>query len=120
MKFAKIIAWLGLISMTSVLLHGFINGNFFSDGKTLLSNPWGLVSFMDLYVGFFLMALWILFREEKSYLKILWFILLMVFGFFTGALYVLIQLYRSQGDWLSFFLGHQKERLIKQSIKNRS
>ncbi|CCV66593.1 hypothetical protein BN85315720 [Paracholeplasma brassicae] len=39
MKFVKIIAWLGLISMTPVLLHGFINENFFSDGKTLLANP---------------------------------------------------------------------------------
>ena len=56
----------------------------------------------------------------KHYFQTLWFILLMVFGFFIGALYVLIQLYRSQGDWLSFFLGHQKERLLKQSIKNRS
>lgn len=65
MKLAKIIAWIGLLSMTTVLLNGFINGNFFSDGKTLLNNPWGLVSFIDLYVGFFLMAIWIVFREEK-------------------------------------------------------
>jgi general stress protein CsbA len=117
MKFAKIIAWLGLISMTAVLLHGFINGNFFSDGKTLLSNPWGLVSFIDLYVGFFLMALWILFREEKTYLKVLWVISLLVFGFLTGALYVLIHLYRSQDDFLTFFLGHQKDRLLNQKTK---
>ncbi len=38
-------------------------------------------------------------------MAILWVILMMALGFFTGALYTLIALYRSQGDWKQFFLG---------------
>jgi len=51
MKIAKLIAWIGLIAMSAVLVNGFVNGNFGIDGAELLENPWGLVSFVDLYVG---------------------------------------------------------------------
>lgn len=51
MKVAKLLAWIGVIAMTVVLLNGFINGNFGQDGGELLANPWGIVSLIDLYVG---------------------------------------------------------------------
>ena len=112
MKTAKIIAWLGLLGMTAVLLNGFINGNFAQDGSELLANPWGIVSLVDLYAGFALFSLWIAFREKTILGAIIWIILMMVLGFFTGSLYVLIVLYRSKGDWLYFFLGEKKDKLI--------
>lgn len=117
MKFAKIIAWLGVIAMTAVLLNGFINGDFGKDGGELLRNPWGVVSFVDLYVGFALFSLWIGFREKNIFLAVFWILLMMVLGFFTGSLYVLIALYRSKGDWLSFFFGERKEELIAKAPK---
>lgn len=112
MKIAKIIAWLGLFAMTAVLLNGFINGNFAEDGSALLANPWGLVSFVDLYVGFALFSVWIAFRETKVISAIFWILLMMVLGFFTGSLYMLVALYQSKGDWLTFFLGKRKEALL--------
>jgi hypothetical protein len=112
MKIAKLIAWLGLLAMTAVLLNGFINGSFSVDGAELLANPWGIVSLVDLYVGFALFSIWIAFREKSFMAAVIWIILMVVFGFFTGSLYVLINLYRSKGDWLAFFLGGRKETLI--------
>lgn len=112
MKIAKIIAWLGLFAMTAVLLNGFINGDFAEDGSALLANPWGLVSFVDLYVGFALFSVWIAFRETNIVSAILWILLMMVLGFFTGSLYMLIALYQSKGDWADFFLGKRKEALL--------
>ena len=113
MKIAKIIAWLGLLAMTAVLVNGFINGNFAEDGSALLANPWGLVSFVDLYVGFALFSVWIAFRETNIVAAIVWILLMMVLGFFTGSLYMLIALYQSKGDWLTFFLGKRKDALLK-------
>jgi hypothetical protein len=113
MRIAKIIAWLGVIAMTAVLLNGFINGDFGQDGGELLRNPWGIVSLIDLYVGFALFSLWIGFREKSVLMAVIWIILMMVLGFFTGSLYVLIALYHSKGDWLKFFLGSRKEQLLK-------
>ena len=107
MKAAKLLAWTGLLAMSAVLVYGFTVGNFGEDGGAILANPWGIVSLVDLYTGFALFSGWILFREKSLPVAILWVILMMVLGFFTGALYTLIVLYRSQGDWERFFLGHR-------------
>ena len=115
MKIAKIVAWIGLLGMTVVLLNGFINGDFGQDGAELLANPWGVVSLVDLYAGFLLFSVWIAFREKSVISAVIWIILMMVLGFFTGSLYVLIVLYQSKGDWLWFFLGARKDRLLKQN-----
>lgn len=112
MKVAKIIAWFGLFAMTAVLINGFVNGDFAKDGGELLANPWGVVSFVDLYVGFALFSIWIAYREKNLFSAIIWIVLMMVLGFFTGSLYMLIALYRSKGDWLLFFLGDRKGDII--------
>ena len=107
MKAAKLLAWTGLLAMSAVLVYGFTIGNFGEDGGAILANPWGIVSLVDLYTGFALFSGWILFREKSLPVAIVWVILMMVLGFFTGALYTLIALYRSHGDWERFFLGHR-------------
>lgn len=114
MKIAKIIAWIGLLAMTGALLNGFINGDFAQDGGELLANPWGVVSIVDLYVGFVLFSFWIAFREKGLVGAVIWIILMMVLGFFTASLYVLIALTKSKGDWLSFFLGARRKDLLDQ------
>ncbi len=115
MKLAKIIAWIGLLAMTAALLNGFVNGNFSQDGSALLANPWGVVSLVDLYVGFVLFSMWIAFREKHVAASVIWIILMMVLGFFTASLYVLIALTKSKGDWLTFFLGDRKAVLVDET-----
>lgn len=115
MKAAKVVAWFGLISMFIAITNGFINGNFRANGSELLANPWGIVSLIDLYVGFFLFSFWIVFREKYLFAKIIWVTLMMILGFFTASLYVLITLQQSRGDWLYFFLGDRKDKLLKQT-----
>jgi hypothetical protein len=105
MKLAKIVSLLGLLAMTFVLIYGFIVGDFLSDGAELLSNPWGIVSFVDLYVGFILFSGWIIFREKSILTAIIWVFFMMVLGFFTGALYTFFALQKSNGDWRRFWLG---------------
>jgi len=112
MKVGKMIAWIGLFAMTAVLLNGFINGSFTADGAALLANPWGIVSLIDLYVGFALFSMWIAFREKNKVLMVGWIAAMMVFGFFAGSLYVLVVFYQSKGDWLAFFLGSRKTDIL--------
>lgn len=95
MKTTKILAFLGFLAMTFALLNGFINGDFFEDGSVILNNPWGIVSLVDLYVGFTLFAIWIWVREENLISRIIWIAALMVLGFFTGAIYVLVKAFTS-------------------------
>ena len=105
MKIAKGIAGLGLLAMTAVLVYGFVGGDFASDGNLILGNPWGIVSLVDLYTGFILFSAWIIYRERSILTGAFWTILMMVLGFFTASLYVLITLYKSNGDWKLFWMG---------------
>lgn len=107
MNLAKGITWIGLIAMTLAIGNGFINGDFFVDGAELLANPWGLVSMVDLYVGFVVFSMWIAFREKSIPLAAIWIVAMMILGNFTACLYVLVGLYQSKGDWAFFFMGHR-------------
>jgi hypothetical protein len=107
MKIAKIISLLGLLAMAAVLIYGFTVGDFAEEGKQLLSMPWGIVSLVDLYVGFILFSGWIVYREKSLWRSVVWVALMMVLGFFTASLYTLIALQRSGGDWRRFWLGRR-------------
>lgn len=86
MKIAKAISLLGLLAMTAVLIYGFTVGNFAVEGSQLLSMPWGIVSMVDLYVGFTLFSAWIVFREKAWLPSVIWVVLMMTMGFWAGAL----------------------------------
>ena len=107
MKIAKILAIAGLAAMTAVLAYGFLVGDFSSDGAELMKNPWGIVSLVDLYTGFFLFSGWIVYREGIGLKAVVWVILMMVLGFFTASLYTLITLIQSKGDWGVFWMGEK-------------
>ena len=107
MKTAKIVALLGLLAMTAVLIYGFTVGDFGGEGKQLLSMPWGIVSLVDLYVGFALFSGWIVYRERSVIRSVVWVVLMMVLGFWTASLYTLIALQASGGDWQRFWMGHR-------------
>lgn len=105
MRVTKIIALAGLLAMTGILIYGFTLGNFSADGAKLLAMPWGIVSLVDLYVGFALFSCWIVFREKAWLPSVVWVILMMVLGFWAGALYTFIALQTSAGDWKRFWFG---------------
>ncbi|TFG67773.1 MAG: DUF1475 domain-containing protein [Anaerolineales bacterium] len=105
MKIAKGISLLGLLAMTVVLMYGFTVGDFSGEGARLLQMPWGIVSLVDLYVGFTLFSGWIIYREKSALRSIIWVVLMMVMGFWFGSLYTLIALQTSGGDWRKFWMG---------------
>lgn len=105
MKIAKLLTILGVLAMAGVLINGFVRGNFSAEGARLLSMPWGIVSLVDLYTGFTLFSMWIIYREKSLPVAILWTIAMMTLGFFAGALYAFLALQSSNGDWRKFWLG---------------
>lgn len=71
--------------MTGILIYGFTVGNFSAEGAKLLAMPWGIVTLVDLYVGFTLFSCWIVLCEKAWLPSVIWVILMMVLGFWTGA-----------------------------------
>ena len=111
MRIAKIIALAGLLAMTGILIYGFTVGNFTAEGSKLLAMPWGIVSLVDLYVGFALFSCWIVFREKVWLPSVIWVILMMVLGFWAGALYTYLALKNSGGDWKCFCYGKRLSQM---------
>jgi hypothetical protein len=107
MKIAKLVALLGLLAMTGVLVYGFTVGDFAGEGRQLLSMPWGIVSLVDLYVGFVLFSGWIVYRERSFIRSLVWVIAMMILGFWTASLYTLIALQASGGSWRRFWMGQR-------------
>jgi hypothetical protein len=105
MKAAKGISVLGLLAMSLVLVYGFTVGDFAGEGSQLMSMPWGIVSLVDLYVGFLLFSGWIVYREKAWFSTVLWVALMMVLGFWAGSLYALLALIKSKGNWQVFWMG---------------
>lgn len=111
MKIAKAVAVLGVLAMASILIYGFTAGDFGGEGKALLSMPWGIVSLVDVYVGFILFSGWIVYREKSLARSVMWITLVMILGNFTASLYTLIALLTSGGDWRRFWMGsHPNDR----------
>ena len=107
MKLAKAIALLGAVAMSAVLIYAFTTGNLSQEGSVLLSMPWGIVSLVDLYVGFILFSGWIVYREKSVVRSVIWVVLMMVLGFFTASVYVFMALQTSGGDWRRFWMGRR-------------
>ena len=105
MKIAKFISLIGLLAMTGILVYAFSSGDFFVEGSKLLAMPWGIVSLVDLYVGFTIFSCWIVFREKAFLPSFIWIVLMMTMGFWAGALYMFLALQNSKGDWKRFWYG---------------
>lgn len=105
MKIAKVVALVGLLAMTGILIFAFATGDFGAEGQKLLAMPWGIVSLVDLYVGFALFSGWIIYREKSPWVAAVWVVLMMTLGFWAGSLYALLALQASQNDWKRFWLG---------------
>ena len=105
MRIAKFISFLGTLAMTAALIYGFTVGDFFAEGSQLAAMPWGIVSLVDLYSGFTLFSMWIIYRERSLPVAIAWTIAMMTLGFLAGSLYAFIALQKSGDDWLKFWLG---------------
>lgn len=105
MKLAKLVSVLGILAMTVALLNGFTRGDIVSEGSQLLAMPWGIVSLVDLYVGFALFSGWIIYREKSLVVAILWTIAMLTLGFFAGSLYAFIALQTCGNNWRKFWLG---------------
>lgn len=102
MTITKVIAYLITIAMVSTILWAQNQVSLFD--SILPTLPWGVVSLVDLYSGFILIGIWIIYKEN-SLPAIIWIIFLIVLGNLTTAIYVIYSLNNAKGDIKKFFLG---------------
>ena len=106
-KIARIYVTGLFLVMLAGLIYGFGWGDFWKDGSALMNNPWGIVSLVDVYVGFLLFLGWVWIREDLLLAKLLWTVAILVGGNLFACLYALFALGQSQGKLNQFFLGNK-------------
>jgi hypothetical protein len=86
-----------------------VAGNFSSDGHQLLENPWGLATLVDVYVGFALFSCWIVWREARVEIALVWICLLLIGGNIVSTIYVLLVAYANRENTTAFWMGAHRE-----------
>jgi hypothetical protein len=64
----KFFCYIALISLLSVIIWASLDKNLFLGGKIILAEPWGIATFVDLYISFTLIAI-VMGYWEKSWIK---------------------------------------------------
>ena len=95
--------------MLAGLIYGFGWGDFWEDGGELMDNPWGIVSLVDVYVGFFLFLGWVWIREDLLLLlaKLLWAVAILVGGNLFASPLCPVCPWAKAGELDHFFLGNK-------------
>ncbi|MBW2472191.1 MAG: DUF1475 family protein [Deltaproteobacteria bacterium] len=84
-------------------------GDFGEEGSLLLDAPWGRMTLIDLYVGVALIFGWVILRERKLWVALLWLPVFVVLGHGGTALYAALAAFRSD-DVEQFLLGWRAQR----------
>ncbi len=105
MLIAKIIALLGALAQGGILIYGFTQGDFDAAGQFFMNDPWGIVSLVDVYVGFVFFSVWVIYREKNLIAALAWVVAIMILGNFPAGVYAFLALQNSGNDWKQFWMG---------------
>jgi predicted permease len=84
--------------MTVMTIRTSLAMSLWQAWPTYAANPWAVATLWDAYFGFLTFYVWVVYKERKIWLRMLWFLLIMGLGNIAMSLYVLIQLMRLRGD----------------------
>ena len=92
----KVVFGLVLISMIAVTTWASVEHSVIEGFRDLFSSRWGIATLFDTYFSFFLIYLWIAYRERSLGSRILWFVLVCSFGTIAISGYGLWQIKRGK------------------------
>jgi len=93
-NFLRILFSILFVWMCYVVISTSLNSNLFSNWNYLGGIPWMRATLWDFYTNVTVIFVWLCYKENKLYLKIIWLILLVTLGSIASCAYVLIQLFK--------------------------
>jgi Protein of unknown function (DUF1475) len=87
--FAAIFLW-----MTVLTIRTSLAVSLWSAWDSYAANPWAVATLYDAYFGFVTFWVWVAYKEETLWPRLLWLVLILGLGNIAMSLYVLIQLFR--------------------------
>ena len=101
MKILRISIAIMALGLAGLIVVAVADGSFSEAGRWLTSEPWGLVTLADLYLGFVLAAIVIWLCEARPLTALVWILPIPVLGNVWTVLWFLIR------------LPHLRERLAR-------
>lgn len=85
-----LIGGLGLL-LTGLIFWAVFTGDFAAAGDFLFGKPWGIVSMVDLYLGFLLSAVVIFLAEPDKRIALIWLLPIFVLGNVVTAVWFVMR-----------------------------
>lgn len=105
---ARILGWIVAGAMAAAIAYGMVSGGFVDGLQTVLGDPWGRVTMIDLGVGLLLVGAWIRLREGSTRAAAPWWLALFFTGNLAAGVYVLVAARKSES--IGELLTGQAER----------
>lgn len=96
------------IIMAAALGYAFSYGNFWEEGGLIMNTTWGVVSLLDVYVGFAMFAGWVVYREASLPRSVALVVAICILGNLISGLYVIYAAVSAKGDVVTFWLGYRR------------
>ncbi len=87
---ASVVAAAGAVVMLVAIVFGMVAGGFADGLRTVLGDPWGRVTMLDLGVGLAFFGAWIMAREGSVSRAAPWWIALILTGNLAAGIYLVI------------------------------
>ena len=87
--FAAIFLW-----MTVLTIRTSLAVSLWSAWSSFAANPWAVATLYDAYFGFVTFWVWVAYKEDTLWSRLLWLVAILGLGNIATSLYVLIQLFR--------------------------
>ncbi len=99
---------LGALVMVGAVGYGFAAGDGWAELRQLVALPWGVVSLVDVYVGFALFSGWVIYREASAVRSSIWVVAIMLGGNAVSCVYVFVALRARRGSAERFWRGRRE------------
>ncbi len=92
--FLKLLFGFIFVFMVTMTIRTSLQIGLAEGWNSFASNPWAMATLYDAYAGFITFFVWVAYKENALWKKIVWFVAIMGLGNIAMSLYVLIPLFR--------------------------
>lgn len=79
------------VCLLAFSVRAALERGIFENGP-LMADVWFHVTLLDAYLGFLIFYAWVAYKEQTPAGRIIWFVIIMLFGNMATALYVVLQI----------------------------
>ena len=112
------ILFIGIFTaMSSLIVWASLEQPIFGIPRDVFLNPWFITTLFDAYFAFITFYVWVAWKEQSTGARVLWLIVVLLWGNFAMAIYMTVELFRiNHIDQLSQVFTQRREGRIAMPV----